>query len=64
MHEKSLLERIFISRFSSVSKFSIICNENFKFNTSLGIINFSAYLCFDHFYTQVISMLYQRVCAN
>jgi hypothetical protein len=54
MHEK----------LSSVNKFSIICNEIFKFTTSHGIINFSAYLCFDHFNTQAISMLYQRVCAN
>jgi hypothetical protein len=30
IHEKSLLERIFISRFSSVNKFSIICNEIIK----------------------------------
>jgi hypothetical protein len=51
MHEKSLLERIFISIFSSVNKFSIICNEIIKFTRSHGIINFSAYLCFDHFYT-------------
>ncbi len=56
MHEKSLFERIFISRFSSVNKFSIICNEIFKFTTSHGIINFSAYLYL--FLSEVLTALY------
>ncbi len=64
MHEKSLLERIFISRFSSVNKFSIICNEIFKFTKSHGMINFSAYLCFDHFYTQAISFVTPKILHN
>jgi hypothetical protein len=63
IHEKSLLERIFISKFSSVNKFSI-CNEIFKFTTSHGIINSSAYLCFDHFYTQAISFVTSKVMHN
>jgi len=56
IHEKSLFERIFISRFSSVNKFSIICNEIFKFTTSHGIINFSAYLYL--FLSEVLTALY------
>ncbi len=64
IHEKSLLERIFISRFSSVNKFSIICNEIFKFTTSHEIINFSAYLCSDHFYTQAIYFVTPKIIRN
>jgi hypothetical protein len=64
IHEKSLLQRIFISRFSSVNKFSIIRKEIFKITTSHGIINFSAYLCSDHFYTQAISFVTPKVIHN
>jgi hypothetical protein len=64
IHEKSLLERIFIIRFSSVNKFSIICNEIFKFTTTHGIINFSAYLWFDHFYTQAFSFVTPKIIHN
>ncbi len=63
------MKKVYLKEYLSVDlaaliKFSIIRKEILKFTTSHGIINFSAYLCSDHFYTQAISFVTPKVIHN